>query len=557
MLVGSCPRRPRTRQPHRRRASSSCGRTTRARSPSFGRRTASSRPAACTWGCPRSPTSLPLGRGVAARRVELDELLDLPGGHHRTSSSGGTARIVFAVLDAARRSLSAGLVHPHLEAADGRWHALWGATLDEQVRDELDAIAHAAPAAAAEAFDGDTEAVRPRPLRLRGRRARAAGAAHRAAVPAAAGPAPSSAVERFLAALAAETPRSLRTPATRRSSGGSRPGSTSGLSRRSRAPWNPASGSTRRRRAHGGRAAVVLDALARGGRRPDGRPPGEPAPRRERTRRSRSCARATRGVALERRLATIAPILARAPASRSPAIRRAGPSSTTRQVRAFLREGAPAPGAARRPGAPAPGVGGDGEPHQRQPRRHDPGGPSSGILTRDGDRVLRLAARDRGRRADRGGARRARRLEGAADPPARTVAHAPARRGRARPAVPRAPGALGRRDRELARAAPGSRPTRRASSSATSDSTPRSTSCWPTRASAGTGRSRPRRACATTSSRSRSGATAGCACWATSGWAESSPTTWGSARRCRRSPRSSRSARTHARTSAPRSSSAR
>ena len=71
---------------------------------------------------------------------------------------------------------------------------------------------------------------------------------------------------------------------------------------------------------------------------------------------------------------------------------------------------------------------------------------------------------------------------------------------------------------------------------------PRSTSCLPTRASVGTGRP-PRRACATTSSRSRSGATAGSGCWATSGWAESSPTTWGSARRCRRSPRSSRSDR--------------
>ena len=153
MLVGSCPRRPRTRQPHRRRASSSCGRTTRARSSSFGRRTASSRPAACTWGCPRSPTSLPSG-GVAARRVELDELLDLPGGTPPDLELGGTARSLRRPRRrppvALRRARAPSPRRPTVVGA------LWGATVDEQVRRELDAIAHAAPAASAEAFGGDT-----------------------------------------------------------------------------------------------------------------------------------------------------------------------------------------------------------------------------------------------------------------------------------------------------------------------------------------------------------------------------------------------------------------
>ena len=93
-------------------------------------------------------------RGVAARLLELDELLDLVDAPPEDVELGGSALIVLEVLRAARRSVASGLVHPHLEAADGRWHALWGATLDEHVRDELAALAHAAPAAAADAFDG-------------------------------------------------------------------------------------------------------------------------------------------------------------------------------------------------------------------------------------------------------------------------------------------------------------------------------------------------------------------------------------------------------------------
>lgn len=111
-----------------------------------------------TAGSPAVVDLAPAGAGVSVRQLELDELLRLPEEAPAGSELGDTARVLFAVLDLARRSVAAGLVHPHLEAADGRWHALWGATLDEQVRDELDTIAHAAPAACAAAFDGDVDA---------------------------------------------------------------------------------------------------------------------------------------------------------------------------------------------------------------------------------------------------------------------------------------------------------------------------------------------------------------------------------------------------------------
>ena len=127
---------------------------------SYAWRTAASRPAAFTWACPPWRTSRTQGTGAAqrARRLELDELLALEADPPPGVEQGGTARVAFAVLDVARRSVADGLVHPHLQAADGRWHALWGATLDDHVRAELDAIAHAAPAASAEAFDDDTQA---------------------------------------------------------------------------------------------------------------------------------------------------------------------------------------------------------------------------------------------------------------------------------------------------------------------------------------------------------------------------------------------------------------
>jgi non-specific serine/threonine protein kinase len=179
-----------------------------------------------------------VGRGVSARRLELEELVALDA-EPEGLRLGDTARIVLAVLDAARRAVAAGLVHPHLEAADGRWHALWGATFDEGVHDELAAIAHAAPAVSAQSFDGDVEAfvhdlygcavdelarraLRAAGLELaRGSRGRSAGA-----------------VEHVLGGLAAGTPElpaHAGYPALERRLGA---WVDAGLARRSRAPWN-------------------------------------------------------------------------------------------------------------------------------------------------------------------------------------------------------------------------------------------------------------------------------------------------------------------------------
>ncbi len=178
------------------------------------------------------------GHGVGARRLELDELLDLAANPPADIELGGTARVVLAVLDVARRSVAAGLVHPHLQAADGRWHALWGATLDEHVLDELHALAHAAPAAAADAFDADTRAFVDDLYacavdELARRVVRDAGVTFPTASARAAG-----ATERFLAGLAAsspELPGDAGYVALERRVAAWVDG---GLARRSRAPWN-------------------------------------------------------------------------------------------------------------------------------------------------------------------------------------------------------------------------------------------------------------------------------------------------------------------------------
>jgi superfamily II DNA or RNA helicase len=95
------------------------------------------------------------GQATAGRRLSLPELLDL---ETDDAHLGGTAQVVLAILSRARRSVAEGLVHPHLEPSDGRWHALWGATLDEVVTEELRQIADAAPTACTEPFDGDADA---------------------------------------------------------------------------------------------------------------------------------------------------------------------------------------------------------------------------------------------------------------------------------------------------------------------------------------------------------------------------------------------------------------
>ncbi len=112
-------------------------------------------PAPLSVGLPAVTQLAAAGHGVQGRQLSLGELLELePGG----LDLGGTAEVVLAVVSRARRSVAEGLVHPHLEPGDGRWHALWGATLDEVVAEELRELAAAAPAVCAEPFAGDAEA---------------------------------------------------------------------------------------------------------------------------------------------------------------------------------------------------------------------------------------------------------------------------------------------------------------------------------------------------------------------------------------------------------------
>jgi hypothetical protein len=95
------------------------------------------------------------GTVSAARSLGVHELIRLA--ESPPADAGGSARVVFSVVELAQRSVTEGLVHPYLEHVGGAWHAFWGATLDESVQAALDRLAAALPEAAATAFDGDRD----------------------------------------------------------------------------------------------------------------------------------------------------------------------------------------------------------------------------------------------------------------------------------------------------------------------------------------------------------------------------------------------------------------
>lgn len=102
--------------------------------------------------------NLPLaGHGVAIRKVDVRELIGLAAAPPEGLELGGSAQAIFAVVELAQRSVSEGLVHPHLDHGEGSWFAFWGATLDEHVAATLDQIAAALPPVAAGAFGGDAD----------------------------------------------------------------------------------------------------------------------------------------------------------------------------------------------------------------------------------------------------------------------------------------------------------------------------------------------------------------------------------------------------------------
>ena len=301
MLLGSVRDDSHPGQAAREPPSSSSGRTTRPRSRCCATRAESSRLHRSRRGIPSVADVARAGHGIACRRLSLNDLLDLDTGELDL----GTRRdVVLAVFDRARRSVAEGLVHPHLEPSDGRWHALWGATLDEVVTDELDRIAAAAPAMCAEPFDGDPDGF------VHDLYACAVDELARRAIRAA-GVRPSPACE-SRARPSASSVGLLSDEPTLPAHGGyaalERRLSAwvdGGLAHRSRAPWNVGL-----RLSEGEGGSVARGALAGGRRRPDPRAPGQPPPRRRRrglcvpprgrsTRRRRAQARVDRPV-LER-----------------------------------------------------------------------------------------------------------------------------------------------------------------------------------------------------------------------------------------------------------------
>ena len=168
------------------------------------------------------------GDSFPARRLDVPQLIRLADAPPAEPVAGGSARAIFALVELAQRSVAEGLVHPDLDHGGGWWHAFWGATLDQSVQATLTEIAAALPAVSADAFDGDRDAHGARPL-SRARRpdregppARRRGAAcepDEAGSPDRARPLPRR-------AHAPPTLCCRATPATRRSTGSCRAGST-------------------------------------------------------------------------------------------------------------------------------------------------------------------------------------------------------------------------------------------------------------------------------------------------------------------------------------------
>jgi SNF2-related domain/SNF2 Helicase protein/Helicase conserved C-terminal domain len=112
-----------------------------------------------TVGIPAVSDLAELGHGASARRVGLEELIELAASPPADLELGGSARATFALIELAARSVTEGLLHPQLQHGGRTWLAYWGATIDESVQGTLDAIAAALPAACADAFEGDPDAL--------------------------------------------------------------------------------------------------------------------------------------------------------------------------------------------------------------------------------------------------------------------------------------------------------------------------------------------------------------------------------------------------------------
>jgi SNF2-related domain/SNF2 Helicase protein/Helicase conserved C-terminal domain len=95
---------------------------------------------------------------VEARLLSVPELLELAASPPDVEL-GDSARVLFALVAVARRSVGEGMVHPQLTRGGGSWYAFWGATLDDHIQRSLAEIAAALPLVGAEGFHEDREAT--------------------------------------------------------------------------------------------------------------------------------------------------------------------------------------------------------------------------------------------------------------------------------------------------------------------------------------------------------------------------------------------------------------
>ena len=95
---------------------------------------------------------------IDARLLSVPELLEFAASPPELEL-GDSARVLFALVEVAHRSVAEGMVHPQLTRGGGSWYAFWGATLDDHIQRSLAEIASALPLVGAEGFHDDREAT--------------------------------------------------------------------------------------------------------------------------------------------------------------------------------------------------------------------------------------------------------------------------------------------------------------------------------------------------------------------------------------------------------------
>jgi hypothetical protein len=96
---------------------------------------------------------------LAARLLAVPDLIELAEGPPDGMELGDSARVLFALVELAKRSVSEGMVHPMLTGGNGSWYAYWGSTIDEHIQNDLDEIAAALPFVGTEGFHEDRDAT--------------------------------------------------------------------------------------------------------------------------------------------------------------------------------------------------------------------------------------------------------------------------------------------------------------------------------------------------------------------------------------------------------------